>query len=254
MSSARARCLLFVLLTVLSACKRHPSRDAAIPPFLDCQEDFNCLVARARTCAPASVLRREQVDVLGILTPIVTRHEVVGRVRGRCHVRLTRVEPPPPPLSELKEHTRWEVPPEDEEDPPPPTALDERSPPRMQCLYRGAHAAEALQRLAWGTPSPEDSEPCYPGDGRCGRVPSLKIGCVLGDCLLGRWTYTCETPNHRDIYPCEGTRRSDASPRDQICQSFCGPDEKEQLACRPRPPDMPPGTRLWKAWPSVATP
>ncbi|MFY0583594.1 hypothetical protein ACN28S_63190 [Cystobacter fuscus] len=188
-----------------------------------------------RACAPASVLRREQVEVSGSLVHTVTRHEVVGRVQGRCHLRRTRTEPPPPPIREQKDPFAWDAEPQ-AEDSPEQKVLDERSPPRLQCLYRDAQTTEVMQRLAEGLPTPEDLEPCYPGDGRCGPVPLLVPGCVLGDCLLGRWTYTCESRGGREIFQCEGTRLSDTSPPEVVCSSWCGADGKEQVDCRKRTP------------------
>jgi hypothetical protein len=214
------RLLLPALLLALAACNKSPLVDASTLPPMDCKEDFGCFIARARTCSPASVVRREQLEISGAPVNTVTRHEVVGRVQGRCHLRRTRLEPPPPL----------------EEPSPEQKALDERSPPRLQCLYRAPQAAEAIQRLAEGRSTPDDLEPCYPGDGRCGRVPLLAPPCALGDCLLGRWTYTCETRDGRTIHSCEGTRLSDASPQGVSCASWCGADGREQVDChKPRP-------------------
>ena len=55
-----------------------------------------------------------------------------------------------------------------------------------------ASRARRPPRLAVVALAPEDLELCYPGDGSCGSVPLLGPRCVLGDCLLGRWTFTCE--------------------------------------------------------------
>jgi hypothetical protein len=222
------------LLLALAACTRSASQDASP---VDCQEDFDCFVARARTCAPASVLRREQFDILGGAVRVVSRHEVVGRVRGRCHVRRTRIEPPPPPIHERKDPFAPDAQPP-EEPSPEEKALDVRGPPRSQCLFSDSQTAEAMQRLAQGRSTPEDLESCYPGDGRCGPAPLLAFHCALGGCLLGRWTYSCEPLDGRNIYACEGTRRSDASPPDAGCASWCEADGREQLDCRePRATD-----------------
>ncbi|WP_155893769.1 hypothetical protein [Cystobacter fuscus] len=97
-----------------------------------------------------------------------------------------------------------------EDDLKTPSELDVRSPPRLQCLYGYEQAAGVMRRLQQGRPLPEDLTPCQPGDGRCGRLPLLYYGCVLGDCLLGRWTYTCELRGQRTITQCEGVRRPDA--------------------------------------------
>ncbi|ATB30324.1 hypothetical protein [Melittangium boletus] len=227
------RIFLSALLLFLSACKKSPPRDPSTLPPVDCTDNLDCFMARARVCAPASILHREQVEVSGASVHTVTRHEVVGRVQGRCHLRLTRVEPPPPPIREVKDPFLPDAEPV-EEPSAEQMALDERSPPRRQCLYHEDQLTEAVRRLSDGLPTPEDLEPCYPGDGRCGPVPLLSPPCALGDCLLGRWTYSCEARGGREIYACEGTRLSDASPPDAGCASWCGADGREQLDCRKR--------------------
>ncbi|WP_434385867.1 hypothetical protein [Melittangium boletus] len=223
--------LPLLLLLIGSGCKQTPARDPSTLPLQDCLEDRACFLARSEVCAPATVLVREQVTVAGARVRTVTRHEVVGRVQGRCHLRLTRVEPPPLPIHEDVDPFMPGVEPVE-----PPTAeqqaLDARSPSRLQCLYALEQSSGALRRRLDGQPTPEDLEPCYPGDGRCGRVPLLSPPCALGDCLLGRWTYSCEARGGRDIFACEGTRGSDASPRDAGCASWCGADGREQLDCR----------------------
>ena len=231
MPSPHNRLALCVLLLALSACKRAPAGDASSQTPVDCQEDFGCFISRARTCAPASVLRREQVEISGTQVRTVTRHEVVGLVRGRCHVRRTRLEPPPLPIREVQDPylpTSRPV----EEPTAEQTVLDERIPPRLQCLYRQSQAADALQRFVGGHPTAEDLEPCYPGDGRCGPVPLLSPPCALGPCLLGRWTYSCEANRGREIYECEGTRLSDTSHvPGELCASWCSADGQEKLDC-----------------------
>lgn len=228
MPRLRIQALCPALLLALTACNKPAPQTQ---PPVDCKEDFDCFIARASTCSPASVLQREQFEIMGATVRTVTRHEVVGRVRGRCHLRRTRIEPPPPPIKERKDPFAPDAEPL-EEPSPEEKALDERSPPRLQCLYFDSQVAEVMQRLAQGKATPEDLEPCYPGDGRCGPVPLLAVGCVLDDCLLGRWTYTCETRNGRNLYQCEGTRLSDASPPDAGCMSWCEADGREKLDCR----------------------
>ncbi|WP_146209716.1 hypothetical protein [Vitiosangium sp. GDMCC 1.1324] len=230
MPHLRVRALLSALLLAQIACNKSSPQDASTLPSVDCKEDFGCFIARARTCSPASVLRREQLVVSGATVRTVIRHEVVGRVQGRCHLRRTRLEPPPPPIREQKDPFAPDAEPLEEPSPEQKT-LDERSPPRLQCLYPDTQAAEAMQRLAEGRATPEDLEPCYPGDGRCGQVPLLAPPCALGDCLLGRWTYTCETRDGKNIYTCEGTRLSDASPPGVSCASWCDADGREKVSC-----------------------
>jgi hypothetical protein len=195
---------------------------------VDCGEDLACFTARARTCAPASVLHREQLALLTSTVHTVVRHEVVGWVRGRCHLRRMRLEPAPPPPQPVEVDLEgWPVkqPPGDGD----LVALEARSPPLLQCLYPEAQVVEVLQRLAQGRSTPEDLELCYAGDGSCGKPPPLFPGCVLGDCLLGRWTYTCETPDGRNVWQCEGTRKAEAE--QGRCASRCDPDGQEQMKC-----------------------
>lgn len=235
MGHPHAGLLLVALFLILSACSKSPSQESLAPSFMDCKEDVDCFVARASTCAPSSVLLRRQVEIAGSPVRTAMRYEVVGKVQGRCHLRHTRVEPPPTPIRELRDPFAADAIPQDE-DPPAQKVLDERIPPRLQCLYLGAQAAEAMRGFAEGRPTSDDLEPCYPGDGRCGPVPLLVPGCALGDCLLGRWTYTCESRGGRDIFQCEGTRLSDTPSPDKVCSSWCGPDGREQVKCRQRKP------------------
>jgi len=218
--SLLSRLLVLVLVASCGPCGSSKDRTLPAQP-VDCGEDLGCFIARARSCAPASVIAREALDDSGATVRTVTRHEVVGWVRGRCHLRRTRLEPTPlapwPPEVDLK---GWPV---------ELSGVDAVSPPLLQCLYPAERAAEVMERLSRGASTPEDLEPCYPGDGRCVRVPVLYPGCVLGECLLGRWTYTCETRDGRNLYACEGTRRSDAE-RGR-CASWCGPDGHEQMEC-----------------------
>lgn len=179
---------------------------------------MGCLAVKARMCAPASALQHEQLALPTGTVHTVVRHEVLGWVRGRCHLRRTRLEPaPPPPRPVEVDLEGWPV------EPPP------ADPPLMQCLYPAEQAVEVLQRLAQGRSTPEDLEPCYAGDGRCGKPPPMFPGCVLSDCLLGRWTYTCETPDGRNVWQCEGTRMAEAE-RGR-CASRCDPDGREQMKC-----------------------
>lgn len=234
-----ARALL--LLFAVSACDKSTARQAP-PAFMDCQEDFGCFIARTDTCAPSSVRLRREVRVAEKTVPTVMLHELVGRIPGgRCHLRITRVEPPAPPVREPQDPYAWDAEPV-VEDTPEQKALEALSPPRLQCLYSNARAAEVLRRIEDGQATTEDLEPCYPGDGRCFTIPLLKPGCVLGECRLGRWTYTCDAPDGRDIFQCEGTRLSDSSPPHKGCWSFCGPDGREQIDCRKEP--APPKTAV----------
>jgi len=64
-------------------------------------------------------------------------------------------------------------------------------------------------------------EACYAGDGGCAGIPVLAPLCVLGDCVAGRWTYTCElTPGGR-VVQCEGTKAIDRAPADAGCWLRC---------------------------------
>jgi hypothetical protein len=63
---------------------------------------------------------------------------------------------------------------------------------------------------------------CYAGDGGCFGVPhTLAPLCVLGDCVAGRWTYTCElTPGGR-VEQCSGTKAIERAPPDAGCWLRC---------------------------------
>ncbi|HVE85396.1 MAG TPA: hypothetical protein VND93_21230, partial [Myxococcales bacterium] len=64
-------------------------------------------------------------------------------------------------------------------------------------------------------------EACYAGDGGCVGIPVLAPLCVLGDCVAGRWTYTCElTPGGR-VEQCEGTKAMERAPADAGCWLKC---------------------------------
>src|SRR6185295_13575664 len=90
------------------------------------------------------------------------------------------------------------------------------------CIYptaiAGAWRAGAIPD-PWQGEQAEDA--CYAGDGGCGRLPHLAPLCVLGDCLAGRWTYTCEVAPGGPVVQCEGTkaidRAIDQKPGDAGC-------------------------------------
>jgi hypothetical protein len=207
---------LLLSLLALAGCRCDYVKVEAPPA--NCQEDLDCFIERARTCTQASLTHRSPSGDAG--TPTVMRYELVGRVRGRCHLRRTQLEPALSPIAETLEETQHRY------YQPNPA---KRHPELLQCLYSEEQAVEALQHLRQGGLTPADLELCYPGDGSCGKVPLLAPGCVLGDCLLGRWTFTCEDKYGKNIQRCEGTRLSDAR---IYCFSVCK-DGKEVLDCRP---------------------
>ncbi len=221
--------VLWLLATVaLTACRK-PTPDASP---LDCGEDLGCAIARASQCLPATVLHRERAAMgARIATPTVIRYEVVGRVRGRCHVRRTQVEPA---------WTMPEIGPRPAEDPygdwarlrdnPYSNALGSVA-PVMQCLYSDARAAEALSHLREGGFTLADWEPCYPGPGTCGRMPLVSLHCAVKECLLGRWIFVCTEGGGRNPRVCEGTRLSDNSEPGRDCSSGCDESGKEWLDC-----------------------
>jgi len=94
------------------------------------------------------------------------------------------------------------------------------------CLYPTAISAEWRDGVV---PDPwqgeQADEACYAGDGGCGALPHLAPLCVLGDCVAGRWTYTCETTPGRDIQQCEGTKAFERvfaqKPADSVCWLSC---------------------------------
>ena len=100
------------------------------------------------------------------------------------------------------------------------------------CLYP-PEIAEAWQVGTIPDPwrSEQADEACYAGDGGCGRLPRLAPLCVLGDCVAGRWTYTCElTPGGR-VVQCEGTKAIDRAPADAGCWLKCESGEPK-VECR----------------------
>lgn len=208
----------FLSLLALAGCSRCGDYVKVEAPPVDCREDLDCFVERARTCAPASLTHRASSGPQG--TPTVMRYDIAGKVRGRCHVQRTQLEPVLNPIPETVEETQHRY------YRPIPA---KRHPELLQCLYPQGQAVAALQHLREGGLTPADLERCYPGDGSCGMVPLLAPGCVLGDCLLGRWTYTCEDKYGKNIQRCEGTRLSDAR---EHCFSVCT-DGKEALQCPP---------------------
>lgn len=113
------------------------------------------------------------------------------------------------------------------------------------CIYPTA-IADAWREGALPDPwhGEQAEEACYAGDGGCGRLPHLAPLCVLGDCVAGRWTYTCEaTPGGR-VVQCEGTRSIDRAidtkPPDAGCWLRCQ-NGKPEVECWPiRPGATPP--------------
>ncbi len=228
--------LLLSLLALAHCRKPEPEKPAAV----DCGEDFNCILERAPGCQPASALLRQQYTVEGKPLQVLARYEVVGRVRGRCHVRRTQIDPPPPPPT--PDAGAEEEPYEEYEylwKKPVPVPIfgprpREMLPPQMQCLYPEDRVMEALWRAQHDRSTQPELDPCYPGDGSCAQtpIPVLAPGCVLEDCLLGRWTFTCESmngsPRRTTIHSCEGTRLSDENPG---CALLCK-HGKHELSCR----------------------
>jgi hypothetical protein len=216
---SRPRALLVPLLALVAlvGCSRSSSEPTASAP-VDCGEDLGCFIARTPTCAPTSVLHSEQHALTGLTVRTTFRHELVGRVQGRCHLRRTRLSLDVQPGSP-EERVQQVL-----------ADLGPRAQPLMQCLYTETQAAEVMRHLQRGALTSGDLEPCYPGDGGCGEVPLLAPSCVLGECLLGRWTFTCEANAGRDIYRCEGSRLSDVS---RGCWSRCNAHGQEEVECRP---------------------
>ncbi|PTL84427.1 hypothetical protein DAT35_04860 [Vitiosangium sp. GDMCC 1.1324] len=219
-----------VLLLLLTGCKKTSPEKTLV----DCKEDLDCYIARARECLPTLVVHRALYPLdwndTDSEVPMTVLYEVHGWVRGRCHVERTQLHPP------------WDWPdagprPEDASDKmraeywrsvPFSTALGVHA-PRMQCLYVPAQAAGMMERIRDGYAQIEDMEPCYPGDGRCGTVPRFVVGCAYRECLLGRWTYVCDDKGQ--LRTCEGTRLSDNTPWEKRCVSWCGEDGREVLDC-----------------------
>ncbi len=223
--------LLPVLLLAGAGCRK--SEPPPPPAPVDCQEDAECFLRRVRDCQPASVRQRTQYTVEGQPVQVRALYEVVGLVRGKCHVRRTQVEPPLPPDAGKAEEESY--PPSGLE---PPRVVDYPRPgvplpPLLQCLYEVERGPDALQRVWRNAANREDLDPCYPGDGSCDRlpIPLLGPGCTIRDsCLLGRFTFDCEDlkdPRH-PVYICEGTRLSDENPG---CFLFCLGDNRQVLSC-----------------------
>lgn len=215
--------LALLLLVAFARCSGCDYIKVEAPPAA-CQGDLDCFIARARTCTPASVTHRSVASDGGTNTPTVMRYEIIGKVGSRCHLRRTQLEPA---LSPIEEPFKETLKPRYQPDPA------KQNPHLLQCLYSNSQAVAALQHLhRQGQLSPADLELCYPGDGSCGRVPLLAPGCVLGDCLLGRWTFTCEDENGKNIQRCEGPRPSDRRPH---CPCLCK-NGKVELDCWEPPP------------------
>src|SRR5688572_22738889 len=78
---------------LLAGCKKsHP-----VPSQVDCKEDLDCYIARARECLPTSVVHQglypldwSAPDNAVLMT---VQYEVKGRVQGRCHVLRTQLQP-----------------------------------------------------------------------------------------------------------------------------------------------------------------
>lgn len=226
---------LAVLLVITLAVWKSRDQPDAGPGQSDCKEDLDCFITRARECLPAVVIHsgRYPLDwnTPGTEVPMTLKYEVLGRVRGRCHVARTQLSPTweTPDAGPRPKGDRWAVERWEHRHRVPFSTAAGLHAPLMQCLYEGAHAAEAMERLRDGTYTLQDMEPCYPGDGRCGTLPRYVASCVERECLLGRWTFVCE--DGRQLRVCEGTRLSDNTPWEKRCASACGEDGKEVLDC-----------------------
>lgn len=225
------RLLPLVLLLLLTGCKKSPP----VPVQVDCQEDLNCYIARARECLPATVTHHGPYP-LDWNTPeekvaMTVRYTIHGWVRDRCHVSRTQLDPPwempeagPPPKG-FVDRERWER----RQAVPFSTKLGVHA-PIMQCLYEPPQAAGMMERVRDRITELQDLEPCYPGDGRCGTMPYYVVGCAFRECLLGRWIFVCDDKG--TLRTCEGTRLSDNSSWEETrCASWCGEDGKEVLDC-----------------------
>lgn len=209
--------LLLPALAVLAGCRKSEPQQ---PQVVDCQEDFGCLIQRAERCQPGTALRREEYTVAGQRVQVLARYEVVGLVQlSLCHVRRSQLEPPlpPPPLDAGTEELLPGKRSRNSRLPLLPKVRPGEVPlPLAQCLYPEKEVAQVLRRLQQGTPTQQDLDACYPGEGDCEqlRTPLLKPRCVLGDCLAGRWTFTCEyEQNGRlQIEQCIGSRLSEENP------------------------------------------
>jgi hypothetical protein len=222
-----------VLVLAFMGCKK-PSPPAGTR--VDCKEDLDCYIGRARECLPTVVVH-SGLYPLDWNNPrgevqMTLRYEVRGGVRGRCHVSRTQLAPAwdwpdtgPPPDGDTWEVERWEY----RQRVPFSTALGIHA-PIMQCLYEGAEAARAMERVRNHTATLRDMEGCYPGDSRCGTLPRFVVGCAERECLLGRWVFVCDDKGQLRV--CEGTRLSDNTPwKEKRCASSCGEDGREVLDC-----------------------
>ena len=223
---------MLALVLALVNCKRStPSETSRV----DCKEDLDCYIARARECLPVIVVHRARYPMDWNYphseVPMTLRYEVHGGVQGRCHVSLTQLEPAwespdagPRPKGDKSEVERWEY----RQHVPFSTALGIHA-PLMQCLYADGEAARVMERRRDRTATLQDMAPCFPGDGRCGTLPRFVVGCVERECLLGRWAFVCE--DHGQLRTCEGTRLSDNTSWEKRCASWCGEDGQEVLDC-----------------------
>lgn len=86
--------LLSTLLLAGLGCRKSEPPSPPVP--MDCQQDAECFLQRIRDCQPASVRQHTRYSVEGQSVQVSALYEVVGLVRGKCHVRRTQVEPPLP--------------------------------------------------------------------------------------------------------------------------------------------------------------
>ncbi len=228
---SRSRLIASLLLLLLAAgCKK----SSPAPVRIDCHEDLDCYIARARDCLPTLVRNRALTpldwNAPGGELPMTLRYEIHGWVQGRCHVSRTQLDPPwdwpdaGPRPEDVREAETWEA----WQRAPFSNRLGLHA-PLMQCLYSAEQAVGVMTRVKEGLAQLEDMEPCYPGDGRCGKLPLFVVGCAFRECLLGRWTFVCEDKGQ--LHTCEGTRLSDNAPKEKYCASWCGEDGQEVLDC-----------------------
>ncbi|MET0403153.1 MAG: hypothetical protein ABW123_12155 [Cystobacter sp.] len=226
-----ARLLALMLLLLLAAgCKK----SNPIPVPVDCLEDLDCYIARARSCLPTVVRNHALIpldwNIPGGEVSMTLRYEIHGWVQGRCHVSRTQLYPSwnwpdaGPRPTDVRERETWEA-----MQRQPFSTRPGIHAPLMQCLYSAEQAVGIMTRMKEGLAQIEDVEPCYPGDGRCGKIPLFVVGCAFRECLLGRWTFVCDDKGQRRT--CEGTRLSDNEPKEKYCASWCGEDGQEVLDC-----------------------
>lgn len=214
-SVTRLQYLALVSSTLLSC-----ARDGPMAP---CVDDLPCYLERIRQCHPAALTLNGSIDIGGTRVTAHLRSTVIGQLDARCQVVVDWLDAgPPPSVAGTGQFART-----------------------MQCLWSPDQGAEMMRKMVKGEATSADFEPCFPA-GECGPVPLLATGCVLGKCLLGRWTYTCELngaegrPGH--TVQCEGTRLSDGSPFDAGCASYCEGGH-ELLDCRANPRTVSPRSR-----------